>query len=108
MRNQTRNALLDDFNRSDRKKRLWFYAGGLFVWLVWISGIFGNSGLIQAYKLGEVRRDMTLRITALDNEKSRLKSTLNALETDAFVQEQTVRETLGLVRQNELVFEFRP
>lgn len=107
MRNQTRSALLADFNEADRRKRLWLFAGGLFVWLVWISGIFGNSGLIQAYRLGEVRRDMTLRITALENEKKRLESTLTSLESDAFVQEQTVRETLGFVRQNELVFEFR-
>src|SRR5690606_27608466 len=89
-----------------KKRRRLFYGAGLLVWLVWLSGIFGNSGLIQAYNLSQVRRDMSLRIKALENERARLESTLNALEQDSFVQEQTIRDTLGFVRQNELVFEF--
>lgn len=88
-------------------KRKYYYLGGLAVWLIWISGIFGNTGLIQAYNLAQVKRDMTLRITALENERGRLETTLNALNQDAFVQEQTIRDTLGFARQNELVFEFR-
>lgn len=76
-------------------------------WLIWISGAFGNSGLIQAYKLSQVRRDMALRIVALENERRRLQNTLYALEHDSFVQELTIRETLGFVRPSEIVFEFR-
>lgn len=92
----------------DRKrKRRWFYAGGFALWLIWLSGVFGNSGLVQAYNLSQVRRDMSLRIVALENERNRLEDSLSHLENDPFVQEQTVREALGFVRHNELVFEFR-
>lgn len=85
----------------------WIYLGVLAVWLISLSGVFGNSGLVQAYKLSQVRRDMTLRIVALENEKARLQATLMGLESDSFIQEQTIRETLGFVRENELIFEFR-
>lgn len=81
--------------------------GFAFVWIVWISGVFGNSGLMQAYELAQVRHDMSLRIKALDNEKWHLQANLSALEHDPFVQEQAIRESLGFVRASELVFEFR-
>lgn len=89
-----------------RTKR-WGLVAFLGAWLVWISGFFGNSGLMQAYQLAQVRRDMTLRVKALENEKSRLQTSLHALEHDPLIQEQTIRETLGFVRSSELVFEFR-
>ncbi|MBI3557464.1 MAG: hypothetical protein HY074_14460 [Deltaproteobacteria bacterium] len=89
------------------KTRSWALGIILTAWLVCISGVFGNSGLIQAYQLASVRRDMTLRVKALGNERQYLQSSLYALEHDALVQEQAIRETLGFVRGNELVFEFR-
>lgn len=91
----------------EKRKRVWFVCGGLLLWGVWISGIFGNSGLIQMRNLAEVKRDMTLRIKALENEKLKLTGSLSSLEHDPLVQEQAIRETLGFVRSGELVFEFR-
>jgi cell division protein FtsB len=93
--------------RSDNGKRKWVILIGILGWLVSLSGVFGNSGLFQAYKLAEVRRDLSLRIRALENERVRLANDLDALQRDPFTQEQAIRETLGLVRENELVFEFR-
>ena len=87
------------------RSRRWFWGWLFFGWAVSISGIFGNSGVVQAYKLSQVRRDMTLRIKALDNEKLRLQASLQALERDPLTQELAIRETLGFVRSNELVFE---
>ncbi len=89
------------------KTRTWTLGVILAAWLICISGVFGNSGLIQAYQLASVRRDMTLRVKALANERQHLQTGLYALEHDALVQEQAIRETLGFVRSNELVFEFR-
>ncbi|MEW6055296.1 MAG: septum formation initiator family protein [Bdellovibrionota bacterium] len=88
-------------------KRTWFYLFIFIAWALSISGVFGNSGLVQAYKLSRVKYDIVLRINALENEKARLATGLRDLESDSFVQEQAVRESLGFVRENELVFEFR-
>ena len=90
-------------HKSRQKK--WYYLGILGVWSIWISGLFGNSGVLQAYNLSQVRRDISLRIKALENEKRLLNGSLLALEHDPFVQELTIRETLGFVRNSELVFE---
>ena len=85
----------------------WFIPLGFFVWVFWISGIFGNSGLIQAYKLSLVKRELSLRISALEKEKIKLNQTHHELQSDSFVQEQAIRDTLGYVGPNELVFEIK-
>lgn len=79
----------------------------LLIWSVWISGVFGNDGILQAYRLAEVRRDLTLRIRALENEKARLNALLIDLNRDSFAQEMAIRDTLGYVRDGEVVFEVR-
>ncbi|HRK02952.1 MAG TPA: septum formation initiator family protein [Oligoflexia bacterium] len=79
----------------------------LFCWSVWISGLFGNDGILQAYRLSKVRRDLTLRIRALENERSRLDILLSDLYRDDFAQEMAIRDTLGYVREGEVVFETR-
>jgi cell division protein FtsB len=89
------------------KKKSWIYAAVFFAWVICISGVFGNSGLLQAYRLSSVRHDLNLRVKALENERQRLQATLLGLEHDSYLQEQAVRETLGLVRADELIFEFR-
>ena len=96
-----------EHERFNRRKKTYIVLGLLAVWLVWISGVFGNSGMIQAYQLSQVKKEMTLRVAALENEKARLWNTLHALENDPFVQEQAIRESLGFVHAQELVFEFR-
>ncbi len=77
----------------------------LTVWMGWLSGLFGNKGLKQAYHLLVARNDLTLRVKTLENEKQRLTETLAALNTDPVFQEKTIRESLGYVRKGELVFE---
>ncbi len=81
----------------------------IFCFLVcslWFSGVVGSSGLIQAYKLSQARRELTLRIAALESEKIKLQKTYLDLQNDRFTQEQAIREVLGFTQDNELVFEF--
>ncbi len=82
------------------------YAIGLMIWTLWISGLFGNSGLLQVYRLSKVRDELSYRIKALQNEQSQLNTTLNQLQYDPQVQQRAIREVLGHVKPNELVFEF--
>ena len=87
-------------------KKSWLYSGLFSIWLLWISGIFGNSGVMQAYKLSDTRYELSMRIKALEAEKTKLANSQRALDRDKFAQETAVRENLGFVRENELIFEF--
>lgn len=93
---------------SQASKRRWIVFGSLFVcWCLGISGLLGSSGIIQAFKLARARRDLSFRVKALENEKSKLQTELYALEQDPYHQEKTIRDVLGFVRENEIVFEFK-
>lgn len=94
-------------DKSSPKKKIWIYIIGLLAWGIWISGVFGNNGILQAYQLSKVRRDLSLRVVALENERLRLTESLSAIESDRFTQEKAIRETLGYARPSELIFEVR-
>ena len=93
-------------NKIYHQKQFWLGVG-LFLWAVSISGVLGNSGLLQAYRLSQVKHDMRLRVVALENEKLKLNATLKLLDSDVYVQEQAIREVLGFARDSELIFEFK-
>jgi cell division protein FtsB len=76
------------------------------VWITWISGIFGNNGLLQAYRLSKVRYELLQRVEALELENQALQVKLEKLKNDSVTQEKTIRQVLGYVRPNELIFEF--
>ncbi len=88
-----------------RQKFLPYFVAAL-LWAVWISGIFGNSGIWQVYRLSNARFELSQRVKALENEKSQLATTLNQLQNDPQVQQKAIRDVLGHVKPNELVFEF--
>jgi len=90
--------------KSPRSTRI--LAAFILLWVVSISGILGNSGIAQAYRLRRAVDRLEGRVTDLDLERSRLKVILRDLEKSRTVQEIVVRDTLGYVREGEIVFEF--
>lgn len=94
-------------SKRTKSSKLWVIAAAFVFWVSWISGIFGNVGIYQAYRLSQVRRDLTQRVQALEKERVKLVLTLGGIERDPYAQELAIRETLGFARENELVFEFR-
>lgn len=94
-------------NDRGRIQKTWYVVGAAVLWLTWISGVFGNNGILQASRLSDARHELTMRVKAMEAEKQRLEASLAGLHKDPVAQEKAIRETLGFVRENELVFEFR-
>ncbi len=91
--------------RSNPKAVLFFLA--TLGWCTWISGLFGNAGLLQAYRLADTRFEMQMKIKALETENIRLEHSFKLLENDPVTQERAIRDTIGFVKENEIIFEFR-
>ncbi len=91
-------------SKADRYRKILFAAFAL--WVVSISGILGNSGIAQAYRLRLAVSRMEVRVGELAQEGGRQKGMLRDLEKSRVVQEIVVRDTLGYVREGEIVFEF--
>ena len=91
----------------DPKKRPLVWGAAAMMWALWISGLFGRSGLIQVYRLSQARQQIAARASVLEAEHDRLGKMLSAIEKDSTTQELAVREILGFARDQELIFEFR-
>lgn len=90
-----------------QSKKNWIRLILFSIWLVSFFGFFGRGGLIQAHRLSQVRQDILLRTKALENEKLKMLSAIRDLEHDDFYQEKMIRDSIGFVRPDELIFEFQ-
>jgi cell division protein FtsB len=70
--------------------------------------VFGDKGLLRIYELKQdkAKIDARLNETRADNEK--LKREILALRTDRRYIESIARKDLGLVRGNEVIYQFPP
>jgi cell division protein FtsB len=70
--------------------------------------VFGDKGLLRIYELRQDKAKIDARLseTRADNEK--LKREILALRTDRRYIESIARKDLGLVRGNEVIYQFPP
>lgn len=75
--------------------------------LVGILTVFGDRGLINAYKLKNERNDIMAKVEKLKRENRYLRGELSALRSDRRYVENIARKDLGLVREGETVYRFK-
>jgi cell division protein FtsB len=84
--------------------RLWI---GIFcLWLVFLSGIAGAPGVIQAVKLSSLLQSKHAQVTVAQVDISKLETDIALLETSRVVQEREVRRVLGYAGNDEIIFDF--
>jgi cell division protein FtsB len=69
---------------------------------------FGDRGVIRIYQLRRERQEMTERIRQLQGENERLRRQVDALKSDRRYLEHLARKELGLVKGNEIIYQFSP
>jgi len=72
--------------------------------LLWL--IFGDHGLLQAYRLRTELMRMDMENEGLRKENEALRIEVEALKSDMRYIERLAREKLGMARKDELVFMF--
>ena len=68
--------------------------------------IFGERGLLRIYHLNQEREEVQKRATALQLENDQLKREIEALKSDRRYLESIARKDFGLVRKNEIIYQF--
>jgi len=71
-----------------------------------LVSIVGNRGLIRLYHLRQEQAALAREIDQLGAANAALAEEVRALRTDPSRLEAIAREDLGLVKPNELVFQF--
>lgn len=70
--------------------------------------IFGDKGLLRAYRLRKELREIRKANVELERENERLKEEIKRLDdkSDRRYIEKLAREELGLVKKGEILFQF--
>jgi cell division protein FtsB len=77
-----------------------------FILFILFFTVFGERGLLRIYHLNKDRQELEKKAEALKIENERLKREIEALRTDSRYLESIARREFGLVRPNEVIYQF--
>ncbi len=69
--------------------------------------LFGEAGLLSAYKASQDNARLEARIESLQSENARLLHEIESVQKSARRLEHTIRSSLSLVAPDEILFEFQ-
>ena len=70
--------------------------------------IFGERGLLRIYHLNKEKQDVEQRLETLKGENLKLVREVDALKNDRRYLESIARRDFGMVRKNEIIYQFPP
>lgn len=93
-------------SRSSLWLRVFAVVNGMLVIGLVSTGLFGPNGVVRHEKLEGELRDIEVLNVALRAETSALRAERDALSKDGRYLENVIREELGFVAADEMVFMF--
>jgi len=79
-------------------------AGGILFILFFT--VFGERGLLRIHHLKKEKQEVQKHFEELKAENEKLKREIEALKTDRRFLESIARKDFGLVRRNEIIYQF--
>lgn len=87
------------------RKRMLLIPAGIIVFILFFT-IFGDRGLLRIYHLKKDNKEIQENLQSLKTENEKLKREIEALRSDRRYLESIARRDFGLVRQNEVIYQF--
>lgn len=87
------------------KKRMYLIPAAFILFVLFFT-IFGERGLLRIHHLKSEKEEVLKRAEELKSENERLKREIEALKTDRRYLESIARKDFGLVRRNEVIYQF--
>jgi len=87
------------------QKRFYLTPAAVIIFILYFT-VFGDRGLLRINHLHRDRDDMQQRLQELKGENERLKREISALQSDRRYLESIARRDFGLVRGNEVIYQF--
>jgi len=69
--------------------------------------VFGDKGLLRIYELKQDKNKIDARLAENRNDNEKLKLEIVALKSDRRYLESIARKDFGLVRSNEVIYQFQ-
>jgi len=89
-----------------RMKKKYLLPSGIILFVLYFT-VFGERGLLRIYHLREEHRQMLKNVDELRAENERLRREVEALKSDRRYLESIARKDFGLVRKNEVIYQFQ-
>lgn len=87
------------------RKRMYFIPAACILFILFFT-VFGERGLLRIYHLSRERDQIRERVGDVRTENEKMKREIEALKTDRRYLESIARKDFGLVRPNEIVYQF--
>jgi len=68
--------------------------------------IFGERGLLRIYHLNKEKQEVQLKMEVLKGDNLKLVREVDALKNDRRYLESIARKDFGMVRKNEIIYQF--
>jgi cell division protein FtsB len=68
--------------------------------------VFGDRGLLRIYHLSREKQEVQRRLEAIKGENMKLVREVDALKNDKRYLESIARRDFGMVRKNEVIYQF--
>lgn len=87
------------------RKRMLLVPAGIILFILFFT-IFGDRGLLRIYHLNRENKEIQENLQLLKTENEKLKREIEALRSDRRYLEGIARRDFGLVRPNEVIYQF--
>lgn len=87
------------------RKRMYFVPAGCILFILYFT-VFGERGLLRIYHLSKEKEEIAEKVSEIKVTNDNLKREIEALKSDRRYLESIARKDFGLVRPNEVVYQF--
>ena len=79
---------------------------GIFILFILFFAVFGERGLLKIFKLQKEIYRFKQSVKSLNIDNQELATNINKMKHESAFQERSARETLGMAKENEIIYEF--
>ena len=87
------------------QKKMYVIPAGCLAFILFFT-VFGNKGLLRIFELRQDKSKIEARLSDSRVDNDRLKCEIVALKSDRRYLESIARKDFGLVRSNEVIYQF--
>lgn len=87
------------------QKKMYFIPAGCLVFILFFT-VFGDKGLLRIFELKQDKNKMETRLADSRSDNEKMKREIVALKSDRRYLESIARKDFGLVRSNEVIYQF--
>ena len=87
------------------QKKMYFIPAGCLAFVLFFT-FFGDKGLLRIFELKQDKNKIEARLADSKTDNEKMKREIVALKSDRRYLESIARKDFGLVRNNEVIYQF--